>query len=106
MRVALRCKHLDGPAILALGQNRKSAVAIQVRFTPESRPHSDIAACAESARNSRFSAISPYFARRKMVAATPPPDECGSVKLSSSPAMTNERLLFFPSQFGNVVRSI
>ena len=59
-----------------------------------------------SARSSRFGAISTYFARRKMVAATPPPDECGSVKRSSSPAMTNERLLFFPSQFGNVVRSI
>ena len=47
-----------------------------------------------------------HFARSKMVVAIPPADACGSVKRSSSPMMTKERLLFLPSQFGNVARSI
>jgi len=47
-----------------------------------------------------------HFARSKMVVAIPPADACGSVKRSSFPMMTKERLLFLPSQFGNVARSI
>jgi hypothetical protein len=46
------------------------------------------------------------FARSKIVVAGPPADECCSTNRSSSPLITNERLLFLPSQFGNVARSI
>jgi hypothetical protein len=46
------------------------------------------------------------FARSKIVVAGPPADECCSMNRSSSPLITNERLLFLPSQFGNVARSI
>ena len=46
------------------------------------------------------------FARPKIVVAGPPADECCSMNRSSSPLITNERLLFLPSQFGNVGRSI
>jgi hypothetical protein len=61
--------------------------------------------CFRAVKN-QMTYFATYLARWKMVAATPPPDACGSVKRSSSPAMTKERLLFFPSQFGNVARSI
>ena len=46
------------------------------------------------------------FARSKIGVSGPPADECCSMNRSSSPLITNERLLFLPSQFGNVARSI